>query len=171
MPLIGSDGAIIAPMKTEDPDKERQRLMELYSCMADGELEGLAEDPTSLTEVARQTLGAELDRRGLSAVSKDIPPATDAIELRELVTIRKFRDLHEALLAKGLLESSGIKCSLFDDNMVALDWLASTALGGIKLQVSPEDAEAATKLLPPIPGDSEIEDQWHWRSDALRRES
>ena len=42
--------------------------------------------------------------------------------MRKQVTIRAFRDLPEALLAKGSLESAGIDCFLVDDNMVRLDW-------------------------------------------------
>ena len=63
------------------------------------------------------------------------------------VTIRRFRDLPEALLAKGSLESSGIPCTLVDDNMVRLDWFISNLIGGVKLQVSSEDAVVANEIL------------------------
>ena len=55
------------------------------------------------------------------------------LEMRELVTIRQFRDLPEALLAKGSLESAGIACFLADENMVRLDWFISNFVGGVKL--------------------------------------
>jgi len=71
----------------------------------------------------------------------------DELEFRELVTVRKFRDLPEALLAKGCLESAGIECILVDDNMVRLDWFWSNLMGGIKLQVNREDAETAARIL------------------------
>jgi hypothetical protein len=69
------------------------------------------------------------------------------MEMRELVTIRQFRDLPEALLAKGSLESSGIECFLADDNLVRLDWFISNFIGGIKLNVRAADVENAQKLL------------------------
>lgn len=84
--------------------------------------------------------------------------APDTDEPAQLVTIRKFRDLPEALLAKGGLESAGIQCLLADDNMVRLDWFISNLIGGVKLQVSSEDAAAATEILDqPIPEEIEVE--------------
>ena len=70
-----------------------------------------------------------------------------APEFRELVTIRVFVDLSEALLAKGSLESAGIECFLIDDNMVRLDWFMVNVFGGIKLKVAAEDAETAQAFL------------------------
>ena len=79
-------------------------------------------------------------------------------EPEQLVTIRKFRDLPEALLAKGSLESAGIHCSLADDNMVRLDWFISNLIGGVKLQVSSDDAAAAAEILnQPIPDEFLVE--------------
>jgi len=87
-----------------------------------------------------------------------MPSDSEDVDFRELVTIRKFRDLPEALLAKGSLESAGIESFLGDDNMVRLDWFISNLLGGIKLQVKTEDAEAANEILnQPIPEGFEVE--------------
>jgi hypothetical protein len=61
--------------------------------------------------------------------------------------IRTFRDLPEALLAKGFLESAGIDSFLIDETTIRMDWLWSNLLGGIKLCVKAEDAEAATQIL------------------------
>lgn len=63
------------------------------------------------------------------------------------VRLRQFRDVQEALLAKGLLDSAGIECFLADHNTIRFDWLLSNALGGIKLWVKREDAKAAASLL------------------------
>jgi putative signal transducing protein len=63
------------------------------------------------------------------------------------VTVRQFRDLPEALLAKGSLESAGIECFLADENLVRLDWFISNFIGGIKLNVRAQDAGNAQKLL------------------------
>jgi Putative prokaryotic signal transducing protein len=76
-----------------------------------------------------------------------IPDPEDKLNFRELVTIRKFRDLPEALLAQGRLESSGIEAFLFDDNMVRMDWLISNLLGGVKLKVEEANVEIAEEIL------------------------
>ena len=76
-----------------------------------------------------------------------IPDPEDELNFRELVTIRQFRDLPEALLAQGRLESSGIEAFLFDDNMVRMDWLISNLLGGVKLKVEDVNVEVAEEIL------------------------
>lgn len=48
-------------------EKERRRLAQVYAEMTDGELEKLAADAGSLSDVARQALRTELSRRRLSA--------------------------------------------------------------------------------------------------------
>jgi len=141
-----------------DPEQERQRLAEQYAGMADGELEALARDPSSLTDDARQALQSELGRRQLGPDSDEVSPQTEETTWEDLVIVREFRDLPEALLAKGSLESAGIECFLVDDNMVRMDWFLSNLVGGIKLGVRPEDADVAVKLLEhPLPESFEVE--------------
>ncbi|MGB9074758.1 MAG: hypothetical protein WCC22_19130 [Terriglobales bacterium] len=139
------------------PEQERDRIAGVYSGMSDEELEKIAESGFELSEVARQVLEAEISRRGLN-VTLAPPPGIDVYELSDTVTVRKFRDLPEALLAKGSLESAGIESYLVDDNMVRIDWFWSNLLGGIKLKVQPEDVDAANEILnQPIPETLEIE--------------
>ena len=64
--------------------------------------------------------------------------------MTELVTIRQFGNLAEALMAKSCLESAGIECFLADANMA---WLDSPVVRGMRLQVSPSDAETAIDIL------------------------
>ena len=134
---------------------ERLRLAEFYSGQMDGELEQVAGQAYELTELAREALSAELGRRGLQTklietapvvFKKQVPvmpgdpppPAPPAppsapdgeLELRKMVPIRQFRDLPEALLAKGSLESAGIEAVLTDDNVVRMDWFWSNLMGG-----------------------------------------
>ena len=66
---------------------------------------------------------------------------------RLLVTIASFRDLPDAWLAKGSLESVGIPCFLANENIVRLDWLYANAVGGVRLQVHKKDVKVATELL------------------------
>ncbi len=126
--------------------RERQRLAANYAGMTDGELLRLARNAESLTEVAWETLEDEMDRRHLETVD-DCGSPRQEMEVRELVTIRQFRDLPEALLAKGSLESSGIECFLADENLVRLDWFISNFIGGIKLKVRAPDVTSAQNIL------------------------
>ena len=125
---------------------ERRRLAGTYASMTDGELLALAKNPESLTEVAWETLEDELDRRHLE-LPAEFSATPEALDFRALVPIKQFRDLPEALLAKGCLESAGIECYLRDDNLVRLDWFISNFVGGIKLCVRPEDVQSARELL------------------------
>lgn len=91
----------------------------------------------------------------------DGEPAEDTnafeVELRRMVTVRCFRDLPEALLAKTCLDSAGIESLLIDDNTVRLDWFWSNAISNVKVKVDPADAEAANELLSqPIPDKFEV---------------
>ena len=134
-------------MESTDQGKELQRLTELYSSMPDAELQELAEDIAELTDLAHTVLKAEINRRGLTIGSEGPPTKTDPVEEPELTTIRKFRDLPDAILAKGLLKSAGIECYLADDNIVRLDWFISNAIGNMRLQVRPADAATAIEIL------------------------
>lgn len=139
-----------------DPERERRRLMDVYSRMADGEIQEIAEDEVSLTCVARQVLYDELARRGLDHLRSDRhkshDKAADVTEPEPMVTIRSFGDVMQAWLAKSNLDSAGIECLLVDDNMVRLHWGIVNVLGGVKLQVKREDVEVALELLEqPVP--------------------
>lgn len=141
-----------------NPDLERKRLADLYASMSDGELESIAQDGAQLTDLARQALAEERSRRQLTFAIPDDNVPDEHIAWEDLVVVRQFRDLPEALLAKGSLESAGIECFFADDNMVRMDWFISNLVGGIKLCVRPEDADAAVELLDqPIPADFDVE--------------
>ena len=130
-----------------DEQAEKRRLAANYAAMTDGELQRLARNAESLTELAWDALEDELDRRQLELPEDVASEPRQALEMRELVTVRQFRDLPEALLAKGSLESAGIECFLADENLVRLDWFISNFIGGIKLNVHPADVENARQLL------------------------
>ncbi len=134
-----------------DEQRERRRLAANYAGMTDGELQKLARNAESLTELAWDALEDELDHRHLEPADDDNDlddaPRRRQMEMRELVTIRQFRDLPEALLAKGSLESAGIECFLADENLVRLDWFISNFIGGIKLNVRAADETNARTLL------------------------
>jgi hypothetical protein len=127
--------------------RERRRLADNYARMTDGELQRLARSAESLTDLAWDVLEDEMDRRNLECPEDPAPQPRQEMEVRELVTIRQFRDLPEALLAKGSLESAGIECFLADENLVRLDWFISNFIGGIKLNVRAVDVADARNLL------------------------
>jgi hypothetical protein len=139
------------------PDQERARVAGVYSAMSDEELGQIAQSTDELSDAAREALQAETAGRGLALAA--LPPAgVDVVELGDLVTLRQFRDLPEALLARGSLESAGIESQLVDDNMIRMNWFISNLLGGIKLKVHAEDVEAANEILnQPIPETIEVE--------------
>ena len=141
---------------TSSPDDERARLVAVYAAMSDQEITRVVESGDELSAPAQEALLAEATRRGLAITIA--PPGEDVVEFSETVTLRQFRDLPEALLAKGSLESAGIQTYLVDDNMVRMDWFISNLLGGIKLKVRAEDVEAANEILnQPIPENVDVE--------------
>lgn len=143
---------------TLEPGSEQQRLAQHYASMTEEELQAVAAAAVSLTDSARQALQNEIGRRGLAIVLNDREPGQEVLEQRNLVMLRHFRDLPEALMAKGSLDSAGVESFLADDNMIRMDWFISNLLGGIKLLVDAEDAEdARTVLSQPIPESLEIE--------------
>ncbi len=131
-------------MDGTDPAQEYQRLSEVYSRMVDGQLERLLEDAAALTDVARQALKAEMDRRNLGPAPEASSRPAESHAAPDLVTIRQFGDISEAFLAQGWLDSAGIESFLADANMACIDWLVTRGMG---LQVSAEDSPAAFALL------------------------
>lgn len=66
---------------------------------------------------------------------------------QKLVTIAQYRDLPQAGLDKSILESQGITCFLDNEFMIGVNWLYSTALGGVKLKVLEGDAARAKAII------------------------
>jgi len=130
---------------------EQNEFVVRYTVMGDAELLEVARDYDSLTEPAQVALRAEFARRGMEAPLIEGSEA-DAAEHRKLVTLRRYRDLSEAIVARGMLESAGITVYLQDENLVRLDWQVSNFIGGIRLQVEESDAAAGLELLDqPVP--------------------
>src|ERR1700733_9183477 len=77
--------------------------------MSGVELQSLLADWHSLIPEARSALAAEFASRNLDfelpTLEEDAPP-----DFRELVTIRSYRDLSEAIVARAVIESAGIFC-------------------------------------------------------------
>lgn len=65
-----------------------------------------------------------------------------------LVRIKAYRYLHEAEIAKSVLESEGIEAFIDNENIANLNW-TYTALDGIGISVKEDDAERALEILSP----------------------
>jgi hypothetical protein len=71
-------------------------------------------------------------------------PSVSGQEAPGVVTIRRFGNMTEALIAQGCLDAAGVECFLADANISRLEWPITR---GLRLQVNAEDAETATALL------------------------
>ena len=81
---------------------------------------------------------------------------------RRLTTVAAFDEPGRANLARNVLEAAGIEAIIADSEIVAMDWLLSNAVGGIKVQVWEEDAERAAAVL-----EDEFGDEAGHASDAI----
>jgi hypothetical protein len=134
-------------MAASSNDEERRRLTERYADLTEVELEDLAEDAASLTDLARGVLRSEIVRRGLLIEIAEPSAPAQQEPAPQLPILRVYRDLPDALLARSLLDSGGIQCFLFDENIVRLDWFWSNCVGGVKLRVKEADANDADQFL------------------------
>jgi hypothetical protein len=64
-----------------------------------------------------------------------------------LVTVARFRDPAMAELVRGKLLAEGLACDLVDEQTIAINWLWSDALGGVKVRVKAEEAERAREVI------------------------
>jgi len=131
-------------------EQESDGLVASYAKLREPELMELARGYDSLTDTAQSALRAEFARRGLEPplVEEDAPEP----EFRSLVTLRRYRDLSEAIVARSLLESAGIAVYLRDENLVRLDWQISNFIGGLRLQVDAANEQTALEVLnQPVP--------------------
>ena len=88
----------------------------------------------------------------------------------KLVTIARFDLAGQAHIAKNELEAAGIKSVLADEQTIAMDWLLSNAIGGIKVQVLEEDAERAVTALEESLGSDETVDEETMTAAAVAAE-
>jgi hypothetical protein len=68
-------------------------------------------------------------------------------EISRLVTVETFSSAWEAQLARAALESEGIEAVIADEHFLRLYGALTSTLGGVRLQVRPDDAARATELL------------------------
>jgi hypothetical protein len=75
------------------------------------------------------------------------PAGAEAASVDDLVTIATYDLPTKAAVERLALEEEGIPTFLDDDNLVAMDWLLSNAIGGVKLKVAAANAPRAMEIL------------------------
>jgi hypothetical protein len=68
-------------------------------------------------------------------------------DLEKLVTVETFSSSWEAQLARACLEAEGVHSVIADEHFHRLYSALSSTLGGVRLQVRPEDADRAAEML------------------------
>lgn len=68
-------------------------------------------------------------------------------KMTEFITIATFNFTHEIIVLKSILENEGIPYLFQNENLIAVDPLASFAYGGIDLKVHPNDFEKVREIL------------------------
>jgi len=83
----------------------------------------------------------------------------------ELVTVATFMYPAQAHVARGRLESEGIRAFVADENLITMNWLYANTIGGVKLQVSAADADRARAILEQTPetfDDAAVDEEDGW---------
>jgi len=143
-----------------DHQRERERLAAIYADKSEFELAGLARDQLTLAEDALLALEAEFSKRGIP-FERQAPAIADQWDRPDvrLIALRRFSFLPEALVAKGVLDSAGVRCFLTDENTIRMGGSWSNVLGGVRLWVREVDLpEAATLLSPEYSNDSDAQE-------------
>ena len=115
-----------------------------YAQMSEVELMELARSYDGLLGAAQLALRAEFAKRGLEPPLVEEP---EELEFRRVVTVRRYRDLAEAVVGRSLLESAGIPAWIADEHLVRMVWFYSNLVGGMRLQVDESDEAAAREIL------------------------
>lgn len=76
--------------------------------------------------------------------------------MTEFITIAIFNYPHEIIVLKSILDSEGIPYFFQNENLIAVDPLASFAYGGIKLKIHPNDFEKVQEILDNLNTNLEI---------------
>ncbi len=64
-----------------------------------------------------------------------------------LMTVASYSFPYEAQIARARLEVDGIQAYVADEHTITMQWLYSDALGGVKVQVKPQDLSRARMIL------------------------
>lgn len=67
--------------------------------------------------------------------------------MTEFVTIAVFNFAHEITILKSVLDREGIPHFFQNENLIAIDPLATIAYGGIQLKIHPSDIQKVQTIL------------------------
>jgi hypothetical protein len=67
--------------------------------------------------------------------------------MTEFVTVATFNFAHEMMILRTILDREGIPYLFQNENLIAIDPLASLAYGGIQLKVHPNDLEKVQNII------------------------
>ena len=76
--------------------------------------------------------------------------------MAELITVATFNFAYEIIVLKSVLENEGIPYFFQNENLIAIDPLASYAYGGIDLKVHPNDVKRVKEILDNLNNNLEI---------------
>jgi hypothetical protein len=76
--------------------------------------------------------------------------------ITELITVATFNFAYEIIVLKSILDNEGIPYFFQNENLIAIDPLASYAYGGIDLKVHPNDVEKVKEILDNLNSNLEI---------------
>lgn len=65
----------------------------------------------------------------------------------DLITVATFQSSIEAYILKNHLEGAGLVCFIFDEHLIDMNPLYSSAIGGVKVKVRQNDTEQAVSLI------------------------
>lgn len=73
-----------------------------------------------------------------------------------MITLARFEKPEQAHLVRMRLEAGGIPAFIHQENTVQVQWMYSSELGGVRLQIAEEDFERAREILeaPPVEGET-----------------
>jgi DNA-directed RNA polymerase subunit M/transcription elongation factor TFIIS len=162
-------------MQGYGPASESLRLAEHYRQMADGELISLSENPSELTEMAKDALSQEISSRRLRIPPPKAPafpkPPPDRPEEgstyeeeRELVVVAKVYSLRDALQVQRILDVAGIPFYMGPEKATGVDAVTSNYAQGVEVKVMqigvPWAFSALTRSYEPK--DEPAEEQVDW---------
>lgn len=76
--------------------------------------------------------------------------------MAELITVATFNFAYEIIVLKSVLDNEGIPYFFQNENLIAIDPLASYAYGGIDLKVHPNDVKRVKEILDNLNSNLEI---------------
>lgn len=139
-------------MKSNEGQRETERLAAIYAEMGDAELRNLHAKSADLTDVAQAALRSEIKRRGIEAGAVEETPPASAVRFGDdqtsaWKTLHVFSQTFEAQAAFKLLDREEIEFALEDRTVDESGQLRAGPAVQIALMVHGADRDRAVALL------------------------